>query len=490
MAAHSTFDPRGAFLGKELTLSPAAMWAVLGAGAASFLPHIILQYVGEEAVYAIVSQEMWANKAFIVTTLYGHNYGRPGLYSWLILLFAGVLGEQHILIAARLIAASSTLSIGLILAWLIRRLFNDRLFAAFGAAVFLSGDMLLYRGWLAYSDPTFSLFTFGAMACLWIATEERRPALLLFAALGLIASFLTKVPTGYLYYTVLALVLIWRHRNRGFLFSPPSLAVHLAALAFPFVWNYAIAGDSVFPETRRIILYTIQNRDAPNIAAYVALFIAYPFRVIWYLMPMSAIALYCLWSRRISAVALRQNSVLIALATVAINVLPYWLVPGSSARYLMPLYPLCALVTASIVLNSGKFMLDLSAKALIATVGVAYVAALIGFPLYEHYVRGSYDRAAQAIIARAGRFPIFVTDDTSIGLSIAADINTRRAPAPPIVGPPPQFASGFVLAEKPDARIGPIAATLVLGRDVAGKRTRYLLCRGDACAGAHAQLSF
>jgi len=77
-------------------------------------------------------------------------------------------------------------------------------------------------------------------------------------------------------------------------------------------------------------------------------------------------------------------------------------------------------------------MADLSAKALIATVAVAYVAALAGFPAYEHYFRGSYDKAAQAIIARAGGVPIYSIDNTSVGLSIAADINARRAPVPPI----------------------------------------------------------
>jgi hypothetical protein len=44
---------------------------------------------------------------------------------------------------------------------------------------------------------------------------------------------------------------------------------------------------------------------------------------------------------------------------------------------------------------------DLSAKALIATVAVAYVAALVGFPAYERYFRGSYDKAAQAIFPAA-----------------------------------------------------------------------------------------
>src|SRR5262249_35387372 len=153
-------------------------------------------------------------------TLYGQNYGRPGLYPLAIHILGDLIGHQHILITARLITAFATLLTGAALAWLIRKLFNDPLFAAFGAVVFLSGDVLLQRGWLAYSDPLFALFTFGAMAFLWVATEERRSVLLLLAALCLVCSFLTKVPTGYVNYAVLLAILIWRHPNRTFLFTP------------------------------------------------------------------------------------------------------------------------------------------------------------------------------------------------------------------------------------------------------------------------------
>jgi hypothetical protein len=109
------------------------------------------------------------------------------------------------------------------------------------------------------------------------------------------------------------------------------------------------------------------------------------------------------------------------------------------------------------------------------------VAALIGFPAYEHFFQGSYDKAAQAIIARAGNLPIFSTDDSAIGLSIVADINARRAPETSVTRPPAGFASGTVLSAHPDPAIGQVDMTFAVGRDSDGKRTRYLLCRGDAC---------
>lgn len=482
MTAHWLSAPRTPLFGREIKISAATMWAIFWIGAGSFIPLLFLQYVGEEGTSTIAAQEMHASGDFLRTTIYGQNTGRPGLYGWLILALTRVVGEQHILIAARLVAVSSTLLLGLTLAWLVRRLFDDRVFAAFAAAVFLSGDVLLYRGWLAYADPLFSLFTFGAISALWVAVEERRRNLLFLAALGLIGSFLTKAVTGYVFYGVFALVLLWRHRNRGFLFSPWSIASHGAAIGFPFVWSYVIVGDTVVWAMLDQVSYNAGHDSAFDALAFAKLFVAYPLRTFLYLLPTSAIVLYGLLSKAIAPATFRQNAVLIALLAAAINVLPYWAAPASSPRYLLPIYPFAALAMAYAVLNAGRLMADLSAKALIATIAVAYVAALAGFPVYEHYFRGSYDKAAQAIIARAGGVPIYCIDTTSVGLSVAANINARRATAHPIVHPPPGFASGVVLTAQPDPAIGQVEMTVVLGHDANGTRTRYLLCRGDGCS--------
>ena len=480
MAVHSTVPSPGVLFGKDIKVSTGVMWAIFWVGAASFVPLLFLQYVGEEGVYPIAAQEMRASGEFVRATMYGNPLGRPGLFAWLIAALTDVLGDRQVLVAARLIAAASTVLLGLTLAWLVRRLFNDRLLAAFAAAIFLSGDTLLQRGWHAYVDPLFALITFAAIACLWVATQERRRDFLLLAALALAGSFLAKALTGYVFYGAFGLILLWRHRNRGFLFTPWSLVLHAAALAFPLVWDYA-AGDAVFWAMLGQIAYNASTDSPRSVTAFAGLFVLYPLRTFVFLAPTSAVVVYALVSRRLPPAAFRENTVLIALAAAAINLLPYWFTPASSPRYLLPIYPLFALVMAYAVLKSGKFIIDLDVKALIATVAIAWVAALIGFPAYEHAFRGSYDRAAEAIIAHADGAPIFTTDDSAIGLSITADINARRAPAAPVTRPPPDFASGLVLSTHPDPALGTIDMTFAVGRDPDGRRTRYLLCRGDAC---------
>jgi 4-amino-4-deoxy-L-arabinose transferase-like glycosyltransferase len=471
-----------ALLCREFQPSARVMWLIFWLAAASFLPFLLLQYVGEEAVYTILAQELWAKQEFTVTTLYGVPYGRASAFAWLIMWLTRLVGDANILIAARSVAMASTLLMGLTLAWLVRRLFKDRLYAAFCAAVFLSGDVLFYRGWLAYADPCFSCFTFAAMACLWVATQERRNSLMLLAMLALMASFLAKALTGYVFYGGLALILLWRHENRTFLLSPFSLVVHVLAAVFPLFWDHQVAATSIMKDMTDQIADRLSNPDILNIPAVVWFLVSYPVRIVWHLLPISAIALYCLARGAFPLSSARKTPIEIGIWALLISVLPYWLTQSDSPRYLMPLYPLFAMIMTFVVYNSGKALQGIAAKALMATIGIAYIVSLVGFPLYERYVRGSYADAARMIIAQIGDEPIYAIDHSSTGLSIAANLNVLRAPAAPITRPPPDFASGYVLALRPDIDIGETDLSFEVGRNRNGQRTRYLLCRGAACS--------
>jgi len=413
---------------------------------------------------------MWANKQFIVATLYGHSFGRPGLYSWLILLPTSVLGEQNILVAARLVTVCSTVLIGLILAWLVRKIFNDRLLSAFAAAVFLSGDVLLYRGWLAYVDPLFSLFSFAAMACLWVATEQRRRDLLIVAG-ALSDLHLSREGSD----RIRVLRRSWARsvvaaRESKILAHP---VIHIAPsrrcrvslfLELRTCQRRRIRMDEI---RRHAPAAERRHTERPHLCRTV------------YRLSVSNDLVFVAGKRDrhlLSGVATDSSRRPAAESAAGRSV------HGCHQFAAVPLYPLFALLMAYVVFNSGKLMIDLCAKALIAAVVVAYLAALIGFPLYEHFIRGSYDNAAQAIIARAGSFPLYAADDSSVGLSIVADINTRRLPAPPVTRPPAEFSSGFVLSLHPDPAIGQIYTTFAVGYNPNGSRTRYLLCRGTDCS--------
>jgi hypothetical protein len=86
------------------------------------------------------------------------------------------------------------------------------------------------------------------------------------------------------------------------------------------------------------------------------------------------------------------------------------------------------------------------------------------------------------ILVHVGEQPIYANDVTAVGLSLVANLNTMRPSRPPITSPPLNFSSGYVLAREVDPNVGDISLTFSVGRNADGKRTRYLLCRGPACA--------
>ena len=212
-------------------------WWLYAAAALSLYTTLGLPYIGEEAVYTITSLEMRLNHDYFVTTLYGTNYGRPPLLNWLIIPLAEMLGWDRMLLASRLVAATATVLTGLVLAWLTLNLTRNRALAAFAAVVFLSGDALFYRGWLAYADPLLTLCVFGAIACLWVAVLRKEGALLWLAVLLVTCGFLAKVQTAYLFYGVALVVLAADRDARRFLLGAHSIAAHAAAVAVLLAWN-------------------------------------------------------------------------------------------------------------------------------------------------------------------------------------------------------------------------------------------------------------
>src|SRR5258706_12491520 len=134
------------------------------------------------------------------------------------------------LLASRLVTATATIVTGLVVAWLALNITRNRGFAAFAAVVYLSGDVLFYRGWLAYADPLFTLFVFGAIACLWVGVLRRQGMLLWLAALLLTCGFLSMVQPAFLFYGVAFIVLGANRAATRFPLGSNSIAAHAGAL--------------------------------------------------------------------------------------------------------------------------------------------------------------------------------------------------------------------------------------------------------------------
>lgn len=453
-------------------------WSCFALLALSFIPSLGFHFIGEEAILPLTSLEMWHRGDWLKHTIYGLPVGHNPLFNWLLIPLASAAGWEHALLLSRALMLGSCLLTAFILAGLARRLFGDPSLGAFAAVVYLSlGDLFLWRGALAYVDPLFGLFVFGSIAALWLACEGRSPAWLLAAMTALTAAFLTKTLTAYVFYGAAGFVMLFRREYRLFLLSPASIAVHAAGLAAAAYWLLGVVGGQ--GHGGWMLQEALRKLVPQGLGAYLLRLVAYPAETLLRLSPPSALALYLLWRGRVTAPepAPARAHFWTAVAMAGLNFLPYWLAPQGGIRYLIPIYPLFAMVIARMIWRAGEDALRLAVRWLVALLAVKLVFVLVAYPHYQATYRGeNYLAAAEDVMARVGDRPLYVNDLTATGLSVAAHLDIRRLPAPPLGWPPESWNDAFLLTETPQAEQDRVVTRYRLGGD-----DLYLVCRGSAC---------
>lgn len=447
----------------------------------SFFTTLSLPYIGEEAVYTVTSQEMCFYRSWFKPMIYGSEYGRPPLYNWLIILLTQWLGLDEVLLSARLVSAvMSTLSSGLLYLLVCRVSANHRL-ALLSATIYFSGDLLLRRGWLAYSDPTFAFFCFSACACLWLSVHTKRCRYLCVAVLATNAAFLTKAVTGYVFFFGTACILFFYKPYRSFLLKPRVLCLQfvlqLLGLCLPLGWHFLFSEGA----NGTGVIKDIQNQLVLlDVSEYLRKLIIFPFDVWFRFFPVSlvvAVFLIFQWHRQKlqlrhlidingAAVTQEQRFFRITLGIVLLNILPYWLAPQVRIRYILPLYPFIAILFAYGVWCFEKACLSWVTAGLLCTIVLRFVLGYFWFPYYEQRYRGDNQAVAADMVRLAGKTPIYTNYGGSIGVIIAAYVNTLRLAAGnvPVLFPEENSPQGLLFSDTSDYTTGHLIKTYQLGR--------------------------
>lgn len=444
--------------------------------ALSYVPTLTFYYVGEEAIFPIISLEMWHRGDWIRQHLFGLDVQHNPLFNWLIIPLSALMGWEFVLPVTRALTITATLATAATVGWLAWRLTRDTAFAWFAALVYLTlADVLLYRGWLAYVDLLFGFFVFGAIAALWVGCEQRRPALIAVALASLTCAFLSKAFTAYVFYGAAALVLMMDAQRRRVLLGAPSVLLHLAALLAPLLWLWLAVGNT--GQGARMFGEIIAKLAPEGSVEYLRQLIRFPAETVLRLSPAILLAAYYVWRRRVVITQPMALHLRVALWIALLNYLPYWLSPHGAIRYLVPLYPVFGLALAMVLWSAGAPALAGVRRWLTGIIVLKFIAVVALFPYYQSHYRGeNYALAARDIIGYTAGHPLYTTNDTASGLSVAGYIDAWRYPVPPLQWTPPQWQSGFVIAEAPDAGVGEVSMRFKLGGD-----ELFLLCRGAAC---------
>lgn len=451
---------------------------LLIAAALALLPMIRLYYVGEEAIFPITSQEMWQQGLWLKQTLYGLNVQHNPLFNWLIIPIASLLGWEHVQEVARLLTIGATLGTAVILGWLTSRLYRDRAFAALTALTYLTfADVLLYHGWLAYVDPLFGFFIFAGIAALWIGCVEKRHALFWLSALLLTSALLSKAFTAYIFYGAAWLALVRRSQYRSVLLKPQALIPHIALLTAPILWFALLPNGS--SQSSRMVDEIFAKLHLEHPGEYLLKLLTFPLEVWVGLLPASALALYFLRQRDTLADSESDPQHWHdALWMAGLNFLPYWLAPHGGVRYLIPIYPLLALIFARIIWQQGSPARSLAQRWMAVSTLLAYIAGFGLYPYYQHHFRGeNYALAAADIVARTQGQPLYTSDVSASGLNVSAYVNKLRFPAQALQFPPVDLQDGYTLAREPLPAYGQVSQTYQLLGD-----RLHLMCKGSACS--------
>lgn len=420
--------------------------------------------------------EMWQRGEFRDTVMYGlpgGGGGRPPLFNWLMIPVAHMIGWDQVLLASRIVTVTATLGTGFITGWLAQQLWHDRSIAWMAGLLYLlTADVLLYRGWLSYSDPLFAMFVVLSMGQAWVACLHRSYLLLGAAMLVAFGAFLTKALTAYVFLGVGMLVLLLDKDDRRFLLSPQAWLIYLLALLLPLAWFSH--GTNDMTQHHKMLGDIVGKLSFHDLSAYVTRLFVYPVDMFARLLPGSFFVAYFLLRRR-ELIFGQTRFVRQCLLLALLNFLPYWLAPYGGASYVLPIYPFLALPAAFLVVrHPGSLRVR---HWLVGMLITGMLMHLFAFPYYQRVVRGeNYREMAQEIIEKYGSYPLYASNDSSVGLSIVANINSLRQGKPALVRPPAEFENGIVIAYTPDDVPGTLLRMLSNDNDAV-----YLICRGEAC---------
>ncbi len=460
---------------------PTLFWVWFIVAQLSFLTTLFLPYQGEEAVYTLTSIEMAFNKSFFVSTLYSENYARPPLFNWFIVPIADLIGWRHVLVASRLVTILATLSTSVVLIALVNKLYKNITFSIFVALIFMSGDVLFRRGWLAYADPLFSFYVFSAIACLWVYIIEKRPLLLLLAAISLIASFLTKALTGYVFYGIAFIVLFYRTKDKNILLKPYSISLHIIILLFPILWNHYLSHGA---DGGAMVHDIITKFNLENLKQYLGKVLFYPVDTFTRWLPISGLVAYFgvqkYYHKKtfFQDPSLKDHHFVTVSWIFIVNYLPYWFAPETHVRYLLPLYPFIALILGYVIWNMGQQKVKSAFYGLAICILLRFAVGLWVFPYYEKHYRGDYRAVAGDILKLTEGQATFTTTHLAVGLSVVAELDVLRLPKPPLKQPRLPFKHGFVISTTPH-----FPDTKIFKEYRLGRHALFLLCRGNACKG-------
>jgi 4-amino-4-deoxy-L-arabinose transferase-like glycosyltransferase len=351
----------------------------------------------EEVRRTLVAFEMDHRSEPFQPTVLGELYfNKPPLFNWLILLCSKVFGWNTL--TPRIVTLCFTLATTLTVYLASLRLTGNRKASALSALIFLTfADVLFWYGWMAEIEMALTFVTTAMILSLYMFFESGRRIYLVAGGLlcGLGFSLKGFPALAFFGLTLLSLSLIYRRFS--VLLSKEALLTYCLAFLVSAWWIPLSEEPLTYVKTlwRESFSRVEATRNLKDTLIHL---LTYPLLNLKQTLPASAVFLFLVLKERVLPAPRLRPLVLL----VAVNYLPYLISPEARGRYVLPLFPLVALIMGDTIARSaGPKTLRLLLVLISASVvlRVLYGAAVLP---YVEKVGGDPERLAEKVLSLAG----------------------------------------------------------------------------------------
>ena len=363
----------------------------------SMLPNIrYFELTLEEPRRAIIAYEMWFAGNLHQPTLFGEPYfNKPPLFNWLAILASHIFGWAEMTV--RSLSLTFTILTALLTYVTAKTIFQDPTLSRLSALAYVTfADILFHYGWIGEIDATVAFFVLGIIVCQWWAFETHNDWQVILSGLMTGLTFFLKGFPAYAFFGLTMLSLAVFHRRYLDVLRWPFLTASAASLMLPLLWILFTDAPGAYLE--RLFHESFSRVTGSNrIGEFFLHLLSYPLLNVKQLLPLSLVVPFVFWKERPRL----AREVKCLLLILALNYLPYWLSVGSRGRYIVPLFPLLAMVFAFVIHNAEERVKRLSLLLLAVFIAGRFIYGLIGFPLMMER-RGSIRAIGEEIARKVG----------------------------------------------------------------------------------------
>ncbi|OAV43032.1 glycosyltransferase family 39 protein [Lewinella sp. 4G2] len=315
-----------------LILLPAALLIHLGA----------MVFIDDEAIRALVAQEMIWSGNYVSPTMHGDVYlNKPPLFNWILAISFSLFGGAGEF-ATRFPTVLSVLGFAATTYYFSRKHFSRSLAGLHALTVVTCGRMLFWDSMLGLIDVTFSWVVYAQIMLLYEYGSKGQWWRAFAWSYGLTAvGFMLKglpaiVFQGVTIFALLTWVKAWKQFIR-----PAHLlsGVACVALLSLYYWQYSQYVDLSLVVDRLFLESGKRTAAAHSIWENVAHVAGFPFEMSYHFLPWTLLLAYLL--QRGSWARLKTNNfAAFCLVAFLANLPIYWLSPNVYPRYLLMLFPL------------------------------------------------------------------------------------------------------------------------------------------------------